>query len=459
MTRLESFMCGLLILAGSIPTAAGGIETEKQPRPLNIVIILADDLGYADLGCHGCRDIPTPNIDALAQSGARCTNAYSAAPVGGPSRAALLTGRYPQRFGYEFNPPRDAAVHYGLPLSESTLADRLAQAGYATGLVGKWQQGSDARYHPLRRGFGEFFGFLGGAHYYLTSAPSARGVADSTPWPPAILRGNEPVAEKQHLTDAFTREAVAFIDRNQKKPFFLLLAYNAPHAPLDASDKHLERVIGWTSGDHRRRVYAAMIAAVDDGVGAVMKKLQAAGIDNETLVFFLGDNGGITGYLSPSSNHPLSGTKTELLEGGIRVPFLVRSPGRIPAGLVYELPVSLLDVAPTALAAARISALPDRTIDGVDLFPALSGRSAVAPHSRLYWRYGTQNAIREGRYKLLQLGDEPAQLYDLLTDQGETHDLSGDHSELVERLRADWRKWNAELVPPAWNKPLSVPWW
>ncbi len=443
-------------LTGLTLTAAAGFAQARQP---NVVIILADDLGYADLGCQGSRDIKTPNIDGLARHGVRCTNGYVTAPVGGPTRAALLTGRYPQRFGQEFNPPRDPKAEYGLPLSETTLASSLRAAGYATGLVGKWHLGSDPKRHPQARGFQEFFGFLAGAHYYLDpDAPPGGHMPDLGLYPNGILRGAQPVIEKDYLTDAFTREAVAFIETHQKQPFFLLLAYNAPHAPLEVSETHLNRVIGVTGGDHRRRIYAAMIAALDDGVGAVTAKLKDAGIEQDTLIFFLSDNGGITGYLSPSSNAPLVGAKTELLEGGIRVPMLVRWPAKLPAGTLYEPMVSILDIVPTVLAAAGAGAQSGRALDGVDLTPYLTGKRADPPHAELFWRYGPLSAVRSGRYKLLRVRDEPLQLYDLEADIGETRDLAPAHPEIVKRLLERWERWNSELVPPAWSHPNLPPW-
>ena len=446
-----------VLLAGTL--LPGLAAAEPNGRRPNIVVIVADDLGYADLGCHGSKDIPTPNIDALATRGVRCTDAYAAAPVGGPSRAALLTGRYPQRFGFEFNPPREGPVSYGLPTTETTLADVLGQAGYATALVGKWHLGHDAESQPLRRGFGEFFGFLDGAHYYLDPHVSASGSSEKSLWPNGMIRGTKPVEEKQYLTEAFTREALAFIERHRRDPFFLLLAYNAPHTPLEATATSLARVRGVTGGNQRRHVYAAMIAALDDGVGAVTSSLEAAGLLQDTLVIFVSDNGGITGYLSPSSNAPLIGTKSELLEGGIRVPFLVQWPGHVPAGVTYQQPVSLLDVFSTAVAAAGARPPAARPLDGVDLLPHLSGNRREAPHQALYWRYGKQSAVREGNYKLLRADPDPDQLYDLTSDIGESRDLTTGHADTAGRLNDRLKAWDAQLVPPAWNKPNAAPWW
>ena len=462
MSRRVALLGLLLSTTAFMALVSEPAAADPKPRRPNIIVILADDLGYADIGCHGCKDIPTPHIDALAKDGVRCTSGYAAAPVGAPTRAALFTGRYPQRFGHEFNPPRDPKEAYGLTLSEKTLANMLKDAGYATGLVGKWHLGSDAKFHPLQRGFQEFFGFLDGAHYYLKGDNTLSSTIDlgtSKPWPNGIMRGTKLVEEKEYLTDAFTREAVAFVDAHGKDPFFLCLSYNAPHTPLEAPEKYLRRVIGVTGGDQRRRVYAAMIAALDDGVGAVVAKVKEKGLDKDTLIFFLSDNGGITGYLSPSSNAPFLGTKSELLEGGIRVPYLVKWPGRLPAGTVYDKPVSVLDILPTALAAAGTDAGKGRALDGVDLSPYFSGKNTGAPHEMLFWRFGPSWAVCFGSYKLLQVNKEPLQLFDLTSDSREARDLAKEKPELVKRLTDDWKKWDAQLVKPAWSRPLDPPWW
>lgn len=453
-------MFSRLLLFGSCLIGLLLLPDKSNARLPNIVIIVADDLGYADLGCQGAKDIKTPHIDGLASKGVRCTSGYTAAPVGGPTRAALLTGRYPQRFGFEFNPPRDPKSDYGLPPTETTLAASLQSAGYSTCLVGKWHLGNDSKRHPQSRGFHDFFGFLDGAHYYLEGQPPARGALPTNgPWLNGMLRGTQSVVEQEYLTDAFTREAVAFIDKYQKQPFFLVAAYNAPHAPVEAPDKHIDRVVGVTGGDHRRRVYAAMITALDDGVGAIEAKLQSAGILDDSLVFFLSDNGGITGYLSPSSNAPLIGAKTELLEGGIRVPFYLQWPAKLPTGKTFQPMVSVLDIAPTVLAAAEIKPSNTRSLDGVDLTPFLSGRDASAPHESLFWRYGTLWAVREGSHKLLKVRDDPPQLFDLAADIGEQRDLAAANPDLVTRLQSHYDKWNSELVSPAWSKPNLPPWW
>ena len=328
--RLTLFALTALLLAPLAALCAA--DPPKAAKP-NILFIVADDLGYADVGFQGCKDIPTPNLDALATSGVRFTSGYVSGPYCSPTRAGLMTGRYQTRFGHEFNPGGSD----GLPLSETTIADRLKAAGYATGLVGKWHLGSLPQFHPQKRGFDEFFGFLGGAHDYFRSA--------------GILRGTEPVKDLDYTTDAFGREAVAFIERHKAEPWFLYLAFNAVHTPMQATDDRLAKFPGIE--DKQRRTYDAMTLALDDAVGTVRRKLADAGLEQDTLVLFISDNGGPTmpgTTINGSRNTPLRGSKRTTLEGGIRVPFVVSWPGHLKPG-VYDQPVIQLDADATALAA------------------------------------------------------------------------------------------------------------
>jgi arylsulfatase A-like enzyme len=427
--------CSLLLLL------ALGANVDAADRP-NIIVILADDLGYADVGFHGCKDIPTPHTDSLAKNGVRCTNGYVSGVYCSPTRAGLLTGRYQQRFGHEFNPGggKKGDGGQGLPLSETTLADRLKKAGYTTGLVGKWHLGGGSKFHPTNRGFDEFFGFLGGSHSFFPEETKT------------IYRGTQVVQEKEYLTDAFGREAVDFVDRHQKKPFFLYLCFNAVHTPMHATEKYLARFPNIK--DKMRRTYAAMLSAMDDAIGALMAKLRSAGLERNTLVFFFSDNGGPTMQgttINASRNDPLRGSKRQTLEGGIRVPFLVQWQGRLPAGKTYPHPVIQLDVCTTALAAAGVAVEPEWKLDGVNLLPYLEGKDPQPPHDTLYWRFGRQMAIRRGDWKLVQYDDSSRKLYNLADDIGERVDLASQQPKKAAELAAAWQKWDAQLAKPLWG--------
>lgn len=417
---------------------------EAGPRKPNVVVIVSDDQGYADVGFHGCKDIPTPAIDSLAANGIRFTNGYVSCPVCSPTRAGLITGRYQQRFGHEFNtgpPPGSLREHVGLPLTEVTMANALKAAGYVTGAVGKWHLGMRPKYHPFKRGFDEFFGFQHGGHSYLKLKPDSYN---------PIQRGTTPVHEKEYLTDAFSREAVAFISRHKDKPFFLYLTYNAVHTPMEATKKYLDRFPN--IADKKRRIYAAMLAAMDDGIGRVLRALRDGGIEDDTLIFFFSDNGGPT-RANASRNTPLRGAKGTMYEGGVRVPFVIQWKRQLPAGMTYDQPVIALDVFPTAVAAARGKMPADRPIDGVDLLPHLKGEKKDAPHDALFWRAGNRRAIRKGNWKLIKLANRPPELYDLATDIGEKTNLAAQEPDILKDLTATLAKWNAQMVKPLWEPP------
>jgi arylsulfatase A-like enzyme len=422
---------------GRIAAAAAG---PAAGRPPNIVLVLADDLGYAELGCQGCKDIPTPHTDSIARGGVRFTQGYVTCPICAPTRAGLLAGRYQQRFGFETNPGPEAyaAENFGLPLDQPTLAERLKAAGYVTGMVGKWHVGYKPELTPPKRGFDEFYGFLSGAHNYLPGGRRSE-----------LRRGMETITgEKEYLTDAFGREAVAFIQKNKARPFFLYLPFNAVHSPLEAGEQHLKRVEG--IADPKRRTYAAMTVAMDDAVGRVLETLRREGLEENTLIFFLSDNGGPTPQTT-SSNAPLRGYKGQVWEGGIRIPFMVQWKGKVPAGTVSSDPVISLDIVPTVLAAAGKPASPDDKFDGVDLLPHLSGEKSGLPHDVLYWRFHAKQAIRSGDWKLVKEQRQGRwELYNLADDIGETKDLAERMPEKVKELERAWQAWNAQLQAPKW---------
>jgi arylsulfatase A-like enzyme len=432
--------------------ASADNSTAKQPRP-NIVVIVGDDMGYADVGFHGCQDIPTPNLDALAAAGVRCTDGYVSGPYCSPTRAGLMTGRYQQRFGHEFNP----SGPQGLPLTETTLANRLKSAGYTTGMVGKWHLGSAPGMHPMERGFDEFFGFLSGAHDYFQDD--------------GILRGKQRVDEKEYLTDAFGREAEAFIDGHSKdgKPWFLYLTFNAVHTPMQADDARMKKFENIEKPV--RRTYAAMMSAMDDAIGRVRKKIADVGAEKNTIVMFISDNGGPTMEgvtVNGSINKPLRGSKRTTLEGGIRVPYVVAWPGKIQPA-VYQQPVIQLDLTYTALTAAGADAPTDGSLDGVDLLPYFAGQKTGAPHESLFWRFGQQMAIRRGDFKLVRYdltadglplpkGEKfsAVKLYNLADDLSETKDLAASMPDKVRELQAEWDAWNKTLAAPLWGGGVKV---
>jgi len=470
-----------LLLQLSLPLF--GQDQPAKPRVPNIVLLVADDLGYGELGCQGNRQIPTPNIDAIAASGVRFTDGYVTAPFCAASRAGFLTGRYQTRFGFEFNPI--GAVNEdpdaGLPVGERTLANVLHDAGYATGLIGKWHLGGTAKYHPHRRGFDDFFGFLHEGHYFVP--PPFDGVTTmlrrkTLPggrlgrWAsrsgklvlsthmkhdePAydadnpIYRGGQPVVETEYLTDALTREATGFIQQNSERPFFLYLAYNAVHSPLQGADRYMERFVHIE--DIQRRIFAAMLSNLDDSVGAVVNSLKAAEVLDNTLIVFFSDNGGPTRELT-SSNAPLRGEKGQVYEGGLRVPFLMQWPGRIPAGTEFIHPIISLDVFATATVAANATTDRKRLIDGVNLLPHLTAEKTAPPHEDLYWRIGGRQAVRAGDWKLLRnsQGRDSSvewELYNLRDDISESRNVASEHPERVSQLTKNWERYNAQMVEP-----------
>jgi arylsulfatase A-like enzyme len=425
----------LVALLNAVSFLMVSLAQAREPgdRP-NIVIMLADDLGYGDLSVHGCRDIPTPAIDSIALGGARCTDAYVTAPLCAPSRASLLTGRYQDRFGFQGNPARGDI--WGLPLSETTLADRLRDHGYHTGCIGKWHLGETDALHPLNRGFDEFFGFLSGMHSYRAARDPQWG---------DLLRGRTPVRLEGYLTDAFANEAASFVTRNAADPWFLYLAFNAPHTPLEAPADKLSRFT--TIADERRRAYAAMVSSLDDGVGRVLEALRSTGQERRTIVFFLSDNGGSTidAYAANAAdNSPLRGSKGQLWEGGIRVPLFVRWPDRIPEGRVVRSPVASFDVFATAVAAAD-GACDTERIDGRDILPLLDGRSEASPHHCLHWRFYASRAIRERGWKWVESDGDGQGLFDLTTDPEEAIDRHSAEEGLAAELRKRQASWEAGL--------------
>ncbi len=433
---------GLAVLAAALAPASA---QDQAARP-NVIVIVADDLGWGETGPQGGKDIPTPALDSMAKSGIRFTNGYVSCPVCSPTRAGFLTGRYQQRFGHEFNPgpEQTASEGFGLDLKQATIADRMKALGYATGMFGKWHLGYKPDYHPLKRGFDEFYGFLGGAHPYLPEGARARG---------AILRGTEALEPPAYLTDAFGGEAVSFIEKHKDRPFFLYLPFNAVHAPLQGIDKYLKR---FESLSGRRQTFAAMLSAMDDNIGRVLDKLAELKIEERTLVFYFSDNGGPTPQTT-SGNGPLRGFKGQAFEGGIRVPFMVQWKGKLPAGKVYDQPVIALDILPTAVAAAGGAIDPAWKLDGVNLLPFLTGENPGRPHEALFWRMGDKKAARLGDWKLVFDRDlaKPG-LFNLAEDIGEKNDLAEKSPEKLKELQAALDAWEAQIEKPRWGRAERI---
>jgi arylsulfatase A-like enzyme len=458
-----------LALAACVAACSDAQDTTSAAHARNVVLILADDLGYADVSTYSGGRIPTPSIDRIGREGVTFTNGYVTASVCSPSRASLLTGRYQQRFGFEFNAggsDRAHDEHLGLDVNERTLGDLLRDAGLRTAAIGKWHQGSQDEFYPTTRGFEEFFGFLIGQTAYadpdVPGMVNAEAAGGGVVVPRAaygelgrVLRGpqREVVDDAdRYLTEEITAEALAFIERNREQPFFLYLAHHAPHLPFQVPQRYYDRFP--EIADHKLRVYAAMVSALDDGVGAVLDKLDELGLARNTLVLFLSDNGCAT-YTGVCSCEPLRGGKLTYLEGGIRVPFVMRWPAGLPSGLVFEELVSSLDVVPTVLGAVGAELPADRVYDGVDLLPYLRAQEGT-PHERLFWRTGPLVAMREGRWKLVQSRDgEFANLFDLAADPTETTDASAREPGQRAALEARFAEWEQALRPPLWDFRLA----
>ncbi len=434
----------LLFVFLLVPSSIFARPTSEKP---NLIVIYTDDHGWPDLGSVGVYpDLKTPHIDALAASGVRATSGYSTAPQCVPSRAGLLSGRSQNRFGVESNGEKLDGFN-----SQHTLAERLKRAGYATGQIGKWHLGpvNEIPAHGFDDVYAKNANRPGWANYDLAGNTVPGGPENS----------------KLYHLDACSEAALAFIRRHEEQPFFLYLAYRAPHVPLDAPLNYLSRFPG--KMPERRRQALAMISAMDDGVGAIVADLKQRGLDRNTLIFFIADNGaplkihkldapgGGPGW-DGSLNEPMNGEKGMLSEGGMRVPFLVSWPGTIPAKQVYPHPIITLDVAATAV---ELAGLPrDDRLDGINLIPFLSGANQSAPKRALKWRWIAQAAIREGRWKLLR-GGQREYLFDLDADKEEKYNLAAKHPEIADRLRAQLSTWAAELDPPGLAaKGMSETW-
>jgi arylsulfatase A-like enzyme len=412
----------------------------------NVLVLFCDDTGWGEFGFQGNKQIPTPHIDSIAKNGVRFTQGYVAATYCSPSRAALMTGRYPTRFGHEFN---SISRESGLSLDETTMAERLKSSGYSTCAVGKWHLGQKPEYRPTARGFDEFFGTLANTPFYHPTQ-----FVDSR-----VSTEPKPKLEDPdfYTTDAYAERAVDWLDKQKGKPWFLYVPFNAQHAPLQAPQKYLDRF--GNIKNENRRLFAAMMSAMDDAVGKILDKVRDMGEEENTLVFFLADNGGPT-KSTTSKNGPLRGFKSTTWEGGTRVPFAMQWKGRIKPGQTYENPIINMDILPTSLDAAGAEIDPVWKLDGVNLLPYLTGEKSGRPHETLYWRFGDQWAVRHGDWKLVagNGGDRTnGELHNLADDISEAKNVAAEHPEKVAQLKALYATWNAEQAPPAspQEKPLT----
>ncbi len=434
---VQGLAAGATFLSDFVSVARTQTSSAKDSRP-NILFILADDLGWGDLSCYGRPDYRTTNIDLLASQGTRFTDAYSASAVCTPTRCGYITGRYPARFKIGLEEPLPAnKLDVGLEPGQPTIASLLKQSGYDTALVGKWHLGLRPEWGPNAHGFDEFFGILAGAGDYFLHK---NGLGQ-----PDLYENLTPVDRKGYLTDLLTERAVSYVKKHRGAPFFLSLHYTAPHWPWQGpkggeqvtfTDKTIEPVT--MGGGGSLKLYAEMMKSLDEGVGRVVQAIRSAGIDRKTLVIFTSDNGGERF----SYEWPFSGAKGELLEGGIRVPAIVRWPGIVPANRVTQQMAITMDWTATILAAAKTEA---ESLDGIDLLPVLKGTSPLRDRT-FFWRMRNQDAAREGKWKFFRDG-EARHLFNLSIDQHEQADFNRKHPEILQRLMSDFDKWNEQMLP------------
>jgi arylsulfatase A-like enzyme len=435
MTRRDFLSSAMLVSSGLYlgKKVEPALAKQKVTDRPNIVLIVSDDQGYGDSSCYDHpKEVSTPNIDRLAAEGVRLTNGYASSYVCAPTRAGLLTGRYQQRFG--FYAAGDSRI--GLPLSEVTVADMLRKKGYATAVMGKWHVGIEPEYHPLKRGFDEFYGFLGhGAHDYFDLKISNEYNS--------IYRNEKPINDTGYLTDNLARESVSFIERHKNQPFFLYLPFNAVHWPLQALKKYIKR---FDTGDKNRDIYLAMLTSMDEAVGKVLDTLKRTGAYDNTLIIFFSDNGGARKNFA--NNGALRDFKQSVYEGGIRVPFIVRWPEKLPKGKVCDEPVISLDTLPTICTAAGVALSEKRVYDGKNMLGILRGQSKGPLHRNLFWDDGAKQwAVREGKWKLLFNREGSLELYDLEADISEKYNLVKQKPEIVRRLKQTYTNWKNQMAP------------
>ncbi|TKG97480.1 sulfatase [Puteibacter caeruleilacunae] len=439
------------MMPGIHQAKAGEGQADKS-KP-NFILILADDLGFGDLSYNGSSQIKTPNIDKLAKTGVMCSHGYVSAPVCSPSRAGIMTGRNQVSFGHDNNiggSQKGFDPNYlGLPVTETTIADRLGKLGYVNGLIGKWHLGEKPHFHPLKRGFHEFWGYTGGGHDYFTQKPDGRGYQSPIE---CNYKKPQPIT---YITDDKGDECVDFIKRHKKEPFFLFASFNAPHAPMQATKEDLE--LYKHVKDKKRRTYCGMVHRLDVNVGKILKTVEKEGLTDNTVIVFLSDNGGPVNS-NGSLNAPLNGQKGILMEGGMHVPFIMSWKGKLPAGKVYDKPVISLDLASTFVQLAGGTVTPEDKLDGVNLVPYLDGSNMATPHEELKWRFTISAAIRIGDWKLIRLPDRFPMLFNLKDDLSEQNDVAMQHIEKTKAMLKKLGQWDVVqphpvfLEGPVWRK-------
>ncbi len=466
----------------------------SQTKKPNIIILFADDLGRFDISLYDNKSVPTPNIDSLANQGTTFTSGYTSAPICSPSRAGLITGRYQERFGYEAQPslrypknklelfvfdnfiktgawkvnklpsyPNASEIkQQGIPTSEITFGELFKANGYKTAVIGKWHLGFEEPFHPNKRGFDYYYGFYQSHSMFAAESDTVNIInhhhsdfTDKFIWgdgtrkgPTALYRNENIIEEKEYITDKFGSEAVQFIEQNKDNPFFLYVPFNAPHTPFQA--KKADYNLFKDEQDINKRTYYAMIKSLDDAIGQITAKVSELGIEENTIIYFLSDNGGAA-YTLATDNAPLKGGKFSHFEGGINIPFAVKWKGHIPAGQIYDQPVISLDIFATSAAAAGIALPADRTYDGVNLIPFLNKQTQEVPHKALFWRAGRNKAIRKGDWKLIVSEiDKKTYLYNLKQDPSEKNNLTGTEKAKLNELSHDLSNWEKTLTKPKW---------
>ena len=414
------------------------IQASEQP---NIILLLADDLGWSDLGYQGAEDILSPNIDRLAKNGIRFTDGHVSASVCSPSRAGLITGRYQQRFGHEANSPPTTD---GMDLKQVTMADRLQKLGYRTGLIGKWHLGNQDEFYPTRRGFDYFYGLRSGSRSYFYNAKKD----DKAGNPKAIEENGKSVKFDGYLTDVFGQKAIDFINAEDDKPFFLFHSFTAPHGPMHATEE--DKALFASIENTKRRSYAAMIWAMDRAIGKLVASLKESGRFENTLIWFLSDNGGATG--NASINLPLVGHKGIKFEGGTRVPFFAHWPRKFKMPKKFDPMMISMDIMATSLAAAGAKNKNLKDLDGVNLLPFIEGEKTTPPHKNLYWHKLWFSAMRDGPWKLIYVQDYGYALYNLEKDLGESKNLIQSEKKRSEQMINQLNDWKAGLEKPRWDE-------